>query len=388
MTEAKQQVPKEDTHLLAAGGGSADAQVEEDKKSRLQRLWGRFRIPTIILSEMILSIGLNFYNAYLLKHVPGFVFPVIYTTVHMITSFLGSAILIYCCKAAKVSWPQAWQYAAQIVVLALLRGASITTNNWSLRYINLALNKVIKASAPIFTVLLSIFLEGKRYSAAKIGTLFVLAVGTMLSCTSHGSTRQDVRGIALALISSVVGGSSIVVSALLLGKGTGLGSINLLFYFSPIQAVVLSTLIPFTELDSFKAWASLHHRQAFGYILMGAFLAFAFNMLSFLLVQSTSSVTTAMLGNVKIVLVIVMSAALFGADAEPINVIGYCLTVVAACTYTTVNLHERGQLEMPCLKKKEPDGGAAYTPAPASAPAVTSGIEAPVAAPASSTPSG
>ena len=312
------------------------------------------RVVIIILTEMALSIALNFYNSYLLRHVPGFKFPLIYTAVHMITSFIGSSILIFGVKAASASWLQFRSYWKQIVLLALLRGASITTNNWSLQYIDLPLNKVIKATAPIFTVLLSVAVERKTYSWPKVAALACLALGTALSCIST-SHQQDVTGIAFALTSSVVGGSSIVVSAILLiGSSSGLGAINLLLYFAPIQTVVLFCFIPFLELRDFIKWSSDNLAGAILYILIGALLSFAFNMMGFVLVQSTSSITTAMLGNLKIVLVIVLAALLLGASAEPVNVVGYVLTILAAGSYTTVNLHERGQL--PCGKRGAPAG--------------------------------
>ena len=137
------------------------------------------KVAGIILTEASLSIGLNFYNSFLLRNVPGFKFPVIYTAVHMVTSFLGSTVLIVFFGAATVSFAQMRESLLRIALLALLRVASITTNNWSLEYIDLTLNKVIKASAPVFTVALSVLWERKVYSARKIAALGVLALGTM-----------------------------------------------------------------------------------------------------------------------------------------------------------------------------------------------------------------
>ena len=75
-----------------------------------------------------------------------------------------------------------------------------------------------------------------------------------------------------------------------------------------------------------------------------ALLSFGFNIMGFILVKNTSSVTAAMLGNLKIVIVIVFAAALMGAAAEPVNIVGYCFSVLAACSYTGISLDERGQL--------------------------------------------
>ena len=135
------------------------------------------------------------------------------------------------------------------------------------------------------------------------------------------------------------------MSALLLGRDHDLSPVELLFYFSPIQTAVLGALIPFTELAKFVEWAKGENLgSAIGYILVGALLSFGFNIMGFILVKNTSSVTAAMLGNLKIVIVIVFAAALMGAAAEPVNIVGYCFSVLAACSYTGISLDERGQL--------------------------------------------
>ena len=75
----------------------------------------------------------------------------------------------------------------------------------------------------------------------------------------------------------------------------------------------------------------------------------------FVLVKTTSSVTTAMIGNLKIVIVIVFAAIIMGSETEPINIVGYVLTVLAACGYTTVNLAESGKLKLGLAPPPQPD---------------------------------
>ena len=55
-------------------------------------------------------------------------------------------------------------------------------------------------------------------------------MGTMISCVEPGTIDiEHMGGIILAGVSAAVGGASIVCSSLLLGQGSGLGPINLLF---------------------------------------------------------------------------------------------------------------------------------------------------------------
>ena len=71
-----------------------------------------------ILTEASLSIGLNFYNSFLLRNVPGFKFPVIYT-VHMVTPLLGSTVLIVF-SARRRPFAQMRESLLRIALLALL----------------------------------------------------------------------------------------------------------------------------------------------------------------------------------------------------------------------------------------------------------------------------
>ena len=318
--------------------------------------------------EASLSIGLNCVQQRrtLLRNVPGFKFPVIYTAVHMArpSSARARAHPLFRLRRRSRSRRCASRCCGSRCS-PLLRVASITTNNWSLEYIDLTLNKVIKASAPVFTVALSVLWERKVYAARKIAALGVLALGTMLSCLSRDASAESFTGVVLALVSAAVGGSSLVVSAMLLGRGSGAPSAPttttqplvdprvVALTPAPVvgarrprprraalllladQTAVLGALIPFTELAKFVEWAKGENLgSAIGYILVGALLSFGFNIMGFILVKNTSSVTAAMLGNLKIVIVIVFAAALMGAAAEPVNIVGYCFSVLAACSYT------------------------------------------------------
>jgi len=307
----------------------------------------------IIGGDFCTSLSINFYNSWLMRQVPGFNFPLIYTCLHMVASFLFASLLVFGFRVAPANWEQARALVLRIVLLAFLRGASIATNNWSLMYISIALNKVIKASVPVFTVPLSILFERKRYSPYKIVALLCLASGTMLSCVSLSGQAADAKGILLALISAAVGGSSIVVGAMLMGKGTGLGPVSVLLYMSPCQVLMLASVVPFDELPPFLDFVRGHDGSTALYLAVGTLLAVAFNLMSYVQLQSTSSVTSSMLGNLKIVsIILIYEAGLRPVqksredhELTAINIVGYALTISAGLAYTLLSLYERGQLQ-------------------------------------------
>ena len=87
MSGAKSGAPAgEVTSLLHQKGASAGTPTTNPLRRAWRALPPTARVLLIIVTEIALSVALNFYNSYLLRHVPGFHFPLIYTAVHMSTS--------------------------------------------------------------------------------------------------------------------------------------------------------------------------------------------------------------------------------------------------------------------------------------------------------------
>jgi len=316
-------------------------------------IFGNVHIPAwlvvvlVVLTYGTLSVSFNLYNSFLLRTVPGFKFPVVYTTTHMLAGFIGASVLIFGFKAGTVSWDRFAAKWRPLLLLACLRSGTIVLNNWSLVLIDLTLNKVIKSTVPVFVVFFSIVVEKKKYSWQIIVTLMILIVGTILSCLHSTANGNNPIGVMMAVGSSAVGGGGIVMSALLLGKDHGLSPVELLFYFSPLQTMLLFTLSLFTEASEFVEWAGQNAASASGFICVGAGLAFMFNLTGFCLVQTTSATTTAICGNVVVVIVIVLGSFVLSDAATPINIVGYCVSVFAALMYVVINLLQKKQSSAP-----------------------------------------
>ena len=112
----------------------------------------------------------------------------------------------------------------------------------------------------------------------------------------------------------------------------------------------------FTEASEFAEWAGNNAGAASGFIFAGAGLAFAFNLTGFCLVQTTSATTTAICGNV-VVVVIVLGSFFLHVEATPVNIVGYCVSICAAIVYVGVNLYQKKQ--QAALEAKGPVVGVA-----------------------------
>jgi hypothetical protein len=68
-----------------------------------------------------------------------------------------------------------------------------------------------------------------------------------------------------------------------------------------------------------------HSRKAYVVLLAGSGLALAYNLVHYMVIQRTSAVTTTVLGEVKIVALLILSAAFLSKYSTTISVTGYWL---------------------------------------------------------------
>merc|ERR1712085_231450 len=115
-----------------------------------------------------------------------------------------------------------------------------------------------------------------------------------------------------------------VMSAMLLGPDSGLNAISLTWYASIISFVLLFILWACSN-EREAATAYLHSRpgDATLIILLGSCTAFVYNLVHFALIKVTSALTSAVAGNIKILLVIIL------------NYSGFVVFLVGVFAYST-----------------------------------------------------
>merc|ERR1711904_750115 len=140
-----------------------------------------------LLVWLFLNCSLNFYNKWLFSHTE-FKFPVFFTMFHMVANLIGTSILIFVFKQGQVDFSTSgkhYGYKFSILLLASLFCTNIVTNNWSLMYISLSVNQIVKSCLPIPTIILSMMFEGKTYS------LFTfLSIAVIVGCSMDNSLQQ------------------------------------------------------------------------------------------------------------------------------------------------------------------------------------------------------
>lgn len=304
----------------------------------------------IVVAYLGLNSLLNLLNRWALG-LYGLRFPLVMTASHMI--FGTCALAPMMCSSAEYVAAHApvlrrdWR---GLLTIAVMNGFQIACNNASLTVMELSMNQVIRASIPVLVALLGVCIEGKTPTYGEGACLVVISFGVVL-CVWEES-RNAMLGIVLTTTSSVMQSIQMSLSGrLMAGK---LDSFQMTFYTGP---VAFATLAPFALGMEYSVVAqTIVERPGamFAFLGTSCCVAVVYNVVLFQSVRTLSSVGTAILGNVKIVLLLFLSSLMLGELGRwTANQLGGCvLTFGAAAAYSYL----RSKPRPPPLRKSEDSG--------------------------------
>eukprot|EP00908_Phaeocystis_cordata_P007642 Transcript_18296.p1 GENE.Transcript_18296~~Transcript_18296.p1 ORF type:complete len:250 (-),score=55.14 Transcript_18296:967-1614(-) len=207
----------------------------------------RLIVALIFVVWFLTNLTINFYNKWLLG-TTDFKFPLTYTTTNKTIGWLAAlTVLSVSVATGKGSFPSAARLRAQfrrpmIHIHGIFTALNIGLNNWSLVFISLSINQLLRSIVPLPTAALSTVFENKRFGWQVWASMGVVCVGAMLA--SYGSGNASVIGILVCLGSVFSGAAWTVVSGILLQMGEEpLDSLSVLFCSSP--TCIATTCAPF-----------------------------------------------------------------------------------------------------------------------------------------------
>ena len=333
----------------------------------------------VLLVWLALNIGLNFFNKRVFSERIGFTFPLFLTAFHMVrhsraalrtprtpaprhvttdthhdrrrplsqvASFFGGAILIFVFKAAEVRREHWTDYKWRIALLSVLFVLNIACNNASLVHLSLSVNQTIKSCVPLPTMVLSVVFERdahrrpKTYSCGLVLSLLVVCGGSILAV--YGNPEASPFGLVLVLLSTLSVALWSVLSAVVLEPASGLNSINLTWYASVLSGVMLFLMwLGSRELPRTLDYLEDRPSSAAAILAVGSTAAFAYNLVHFALIKVTSAITSTVAGNLKIVLIIIISIIAFEKRVEPINLVGFGVFFAGVIVYSVLTHRAR-----------------------------------------------
>lgn len=236
-----------------------------------------------------------------------------------------------------------------IAYIGCFMALNIALNNISLLDISLSLNQVIRSSIPVITCILAIPVENKLPTRREFLSLVVLTVGVMIAVW-QGSISGKPVAILFCILSTVCNGAMMTFSGKVLSEK--LDVVRLTFYTAPVSLACLLPFMVWREIGKFRPFLGAQFYGVIGVILVSSLNAVCYNAIHALVIKWTSAVTTTVIGEVKIVALLLLSAFLLdeGKEFTLRMLIGCGLAISGFIMYSHVKLAAmKSSLSLPTI---------------------------------------
>ncbi|CAL1679930.1 unnamed protein product [Lasius platythorax] len=289
-----------------------------------------YQVFLLISAYFILSIGLTFYNPWL-YNTYGFDFPLGVVVCHLIIKFTLSALIRCirrCCTGRRLNLP--WQNIIfSIMVPGIASGVDIGLSNWALSLISISLVTMTKSTTIIFILGFSLLFKLEKKSWSLVGIVVMIAGG--LAMFTYKSTQFGVLGFILCLLASFASGIRWTMTQLIMQRSKlGLHDpIDMMYYMQPWMLLPAISVTVWFEGSRIYTGIRVTDWSNIGSILLtasaviaGAILAFSMEVMEFLVVTYTSSLTLSISGVFKEICTLALAFALKGDQMTGLNFIG------------------------------------------------------------------
>ncbi|CAK0783113.1 hypothetical protein CVIRNUC_006308 [Coccomyxa viridis] len=290
-----------------------------------------------IAAFLVLNASLNMLNRWVLG-VYGFKFPIFLTMAHLTIGFFVLSPIMTLPYYSKQHAPTLKAQWKGIACVGSFKVANIVANNASLVLISLSLNQIIRSGIPIVTAILGIAIEHTVPTGFEVLSLIILTLGVVLAIW-EGSLAGSPSGIGIALASTFCGAAMLNFSGKVLREKMDV--LRLTFYTAPVSVGIL---VPFFLMTEFRRLVKYGDAENIGivvwYLLLGGVNAVLYNIVHYRVIQITSSTATPVIGMVKVVGIVVLSALFLGErDLFTVRmVVGCTLAVLGFSMYSYASL--------------------------------------------------
>ena len=303
------------------------------------------KTAVVVLGFFVLNQCLSLLNRWALG-VKGFRFPILVTMSQALFFFfqilLGSLFSTRMRGIVSRSYTLVRGSTAEVVPVAwvgLWTSANIVLNNVSLVYISLSSNQIIRSSIPVVTAIVSSVHDGQMPSSAELVGLVVLCSGVIMVIRGARTHVGDdgVFGMIMCFLGVISGAYMLYTTSKSLTQKTiqKPSSMEVAFRVAPITFLVLCPVFYVFEREEAIEYMTKHPLESFWILVCASVVAAMYNIVHTELVGHVGPVTTTVLGQVKIVSLMLLSMFAFGErNVFSMNMIWGCvLSVIGFCMY-------------------------------------------------------
>ncbi|WVO16811.1 hypothetical protein L204_104497 [Cryptococcus depauperatus] len=289
----------------------------------------------------VLNLGLTLFNKFVLVSFP---FPYTLTGLHALSGCAGCYIAL----ERGVFTPSHLTQKENIILAAfsILYTINIAVSNLSLQLVTVPFHQVVRASTPLFAILISTVFLGSSFSFIKLISLLPVVAG--VGFATYGDYYFTAWGLVLTLLGTFLAALKTVVTNLIQTGGGGrlkLHPLDLLMRMSPlafIQCTIFSILTG--ELSRVQAFGATQMTSGKAVaLLVNGIIACGLNIVSFTANKKAGALTMTVSANCKQVLTIALAVILFNIPITPTNGIGIALTLIGGGWYGYVEYQEKNK---------------------------------------------
>jgi len=283
-----------------------------------------------------------------------FTFPLTLTAIHMFVCSIGSVIVLKVFKVVPFIPIERNKLGSHIVPLAAIFCINIILGNISLRWIPVSFMQTVKSLVPAFTVALQGLFFHQYATRLTYFSLIPVVGGVALA--SFTEVNFQVIGFLAALVASLTTSIQSIVSSLLLTGPLRLDSINMVYYMAPISFLII---LPAALYYEYSGLMNYEHESGFNYVAavltLSGVVAYLLNICTFFAIKSTSPLTFTVFGNLKVVVVIIISVMIFRNEINFMNGIGCFVAIVGIIWYNAIEYQIKEEKKKKAQQYRAPD---------------------------------
>lgn len=222
-----------------------------------------------------------------------------------------------------------WYY--RVLPVGMAHASTLAFGNTVYLFLNVGFIQMLKSFTPVIIIMTSYIANIGTPTMPVVYSVLVISLGTAAACSF--SPEFSLLGIFIMFLAELAEGIRLILTQFFLQQ-LKFGVIEGQYVLAPASAFWLFAASAFYELPTMiKNNAFTIVGDNIGLFFVASFMGIAVNFLSYLVIQSTSSLTMKILGSVRSVGLIYIGIIFYAEEVSVNEMIGYSIALVGFFAY-------------------------------------------------------